>query len=125
MGNATSNKFEGSTNTTQNTTDIDGKKKAPVKKPEVGKSNLQGGSSHATGGWFGGIFSKLSMKPKNQMILPDDKNPTVSYYGGKCFKVVIFSLFRFYGMRQQKNGSTRTKMETKLRVSSRRRKWVT
>lgn len=28
-------------------------------------------------GWFGGIFSKLSLKPKNQMKLPDDKNPTV------------------------------------------------
>lgn len=29
------------------------------------------------GGWFGGIFSKL--KPKNQMKLPDDKNPTVYF----------------------------------------------
>lgn len=31
-------------------------------------------------GWFGigGIWNKLSMKPKNQMILPDDKNPAVS-----------------------------------------------
>lgn len=28
-------------------------------------------------GWFGGIFGKFG-KPKNQMILPDDKNPTVS-----------------------------------------------
>lgn len=29
-------------------------------------------------GWIGGIFNKLSFKPKNQMILPDDKNPSVS-----------------------------------------------
>ncbi|CAO1435202.1 unnamed protein product [Diamesa serratosioi] len=31
---------------------------------------IQGSST-----WFGGIFSML--KPKNQMILPDDKNPTI------------------------------------------------
>lgn len=29
-------------------------------------------------GWIGGIFNKLSFKPKNQMILPDDKDPAVS-----------------------------------------------
>lgn len=29
------------------------------------------------GSWFGGLFSKLAPKPKNQMILPDDSNPTV------------------------------------------------
>ncbi|KYB25047.1 hypothetical protein TcasGA2_TC002065 [Tribolium castaneum] len=28
-------------------------------------------------GWFGGIFNKLTLKPKNQMKLPDDKNPTI------------------------------------------------
>lgn len=28
--------------------------------------------------WIGGIFNKLTLKPKNQMILPDDKDPTVS-----------------------------------------------
>ena len=27
--------------------------------------------------WFSGIFSKLSLKPKNQMILPDDKEPSI------------------------------------------------
>lgn len=32
-------------------------------------------------GWFGGIWGKFSLKPKNQMILPDDKNPSVI----KCF----------------------------------------
>ena len=37
-----------------------------------GKGNEQ------SSGWFGGIWGKLSLKPKNQMILPDDKNPSVS-----------------------------------------------
>ncbi|XP_055630491.1 uncharacterized protein LOC129771134 isoform X2 [Toxorhynchites rutilus septentrionalis] len=34
-------------------------------------------SQSANSGWFGGIWNKLSLKPKNQMILPDDKNPTI------------------------------------------------
>lgn len=34
-------------------------------------------SANASGSWFGGLFSKLTMKPQNQMILPDDSNPTV------------------------------------------------
>lgn len=29
-------------------------------------------------GWLGGLFTKLSLRPPNQMILPDDKNPSVS-----------------------------------------------
>ncbi|XP_013096813.2 uncharacterized protein LOC106080064 isoform X1 [Biomphalaria glabrata] len=28
-------------------------------------------------GWFGGLFSKLGRKGKNEMILPDDKNPAI------------------------------------------------
>lgn len=40
-------------------------------------------------GWFGGIFSKLSLKPKNQMKLPDDKNPTVKLQ----FPVLILFIF--------------------------------
>lgn len=35
------------------------------------------GISQASSGWFGGIWNKFSLKPKNQMILPDDKNPTI------------------------------------------------
>lgn len=31
-----------------------------------------------TTGWFGGIWNKFALRPKNQMKLPDDKNPTVS-----------------------------------------------
>lgn len=35
------------------------------------------GTSQSSSGWFGGIWNKFSLKPKNQMILPDDKNPTI------------------------------------------------
>jgi hypothetical protein len=50
------------------------KKDPPAKaaKPAEPSLDKPGGS-----GWFGGIFSKLSLKPKNQMKLPDDKNPTI------------------------------------------------
>lgn len=41
-------------------------------------------SSTTNSGWFGGIWNKLSLKPKNQMILPDDKNPTVSIFDPIC-----------------------------------------
>lgn len=34
-------------------------------------------TSNSGGSWFGGLFSKLAPKPRNQMILPDDNNPTV------------------------------------------------
>ena len=37
------------------------------------KKNSSSGSS-----WFGGLFSKLAPKPKNQMILSDDSNLSVS-----------------------------------------------
>ncbi|XP_043949653.1 protein transport protein Sec16A isoform X8 [Drosophila biarmipes] len=36
-----------------------------------------GGPGNQNSGWFGGLWNKLSLKPKNQMILPDDKNPTI------------------------------------------------
>lgn len=48
---------------------------------------------HQSAGWFGGIFSKLSIKPKNQMILPDDKNPTVKGFIAYCFyirKIIVY-----------------------------------
>ncbi|XP_036339242.1 uncharacterized protein LOC118748708 isoform X2 [Rhagoletis pomonella] len=41
---------------------------------EANKSSQQGNQNS---GWFGGIWNKLSLKPKNQMILPDDKNPSI------------------------------------------------
>lgn len=43
-------------------------------------------------GWsLGGIFNKFSLKPKNQMILPDDKNPTVCLIMFNPFFRVLFS----------------------------------
>ncbi|XP_017755793.1 PREDICTED: uncharacterized protein LOC108547663 isoform X3 [Eufriesea mexicana] len=45
-------------------------KKVSEKPAEKKPSNT--GSS-----WFGGLFSKLAPKPRNQMILPDDSNPTI------------------------------------------------
>ncbi|KAH8420609.1 hypothetical protein KR009_012107 [Drosophila setifemur] len=36
-----------------------------------------GAPGNQNAGWFGGLWNKLSLKPKNQMILPDDKNPTI------------------------------------------------
>lgn len=50
--------------------------KKPAKSSSSALSNKQGNNSSS--GWFGGIWNKLSLRPKNQMILPDDKNPTVS-----------------------------------------------
>ncbi|XP_031333554.1 uncharacterized protein LOC116163652 isoform X2 [Photinus pyralis] len=45
------------------------KKESPIKQKAQDKS--------ATTGWFGGIWNKLSLRPKNQMKLPDDKNPSI------------------------------------------------
>ncbi|XP_055309388.1 protein transport protein Sec16A-like isoform X3 [Sitodiplosis mosellana] len=36
-----------------------------------------GTNDNSRSGWIGGIFNKLTFKPKNQMILPDDKNPSI------------------------------------------------
>ncbi|KAL7300828.1 hypothetical protein TKK_0006389 [Trichogramma kaykai] len=46
-------------------------KKQQDKQADKNKANNSGSS------WFGGLFSKLAPKPKNQMILPDDSNPTI------------------------------------------------
>jgi hypothetical protein len=70
MGNASSNKFDDS-QTPKPATVANDDKKASVKKPA-------GNEKQKSAGFFGGIFNKLSLKPKNQMILPDDKNPAVS-----------------------------------------------
>lgn len=43
---------------------------APALERERGRGKGQG--------WLGGLFTKLSLRPPNQMILPDDKNPSVS-----------------------------------------------
>ena len=43
---------------------------------ELFVSGVQQGN--AGSGWFGGILSKFSRKSKNEIKLPDDKDPTVS-----------------------------------------------
>uniref|UniRef100_A0A1Q3FDF8 Uncharacterized protein n=1 Tax=Culex tarsalis TaxID=7177 RepID=A0A1Q3FDF8_CULTA len=47
-----------------------------TKKGQLGKDGKPVANNQGSG-WFGGIWNKLSLKPKNQMILPDDKNPTI------------------------------------------------
>jgi COPII coat assembly protein SEC16 len=51
--------------------------KKPAGAKDGGKGMI-GANGPNSSGWFGGIFNKFSLKPKNQMILPDDKNPSVS-----------------------------------------------
>uniref|UniRef100_A0A182WDD2 Sec16 Sec23-binding domain-containing protein n=1 Tax=Anopheles minimus TaxID=112268 RepID=A0A182WDD2_9DIPT len=51
-------------------------KKAPAAKDGKPAGGTAGGNAQGSG-WFGGIWNKLSLKPKNQMILPDDKNPKI------------------------------------------------
>lgn len=48
--------------------------------PKGAPRNQQGqlNAGQEGSGWFGGLFSKISLRPKNQMKLPDDKNPAVS-----------------------------------------------
>jgi hypothetical protein len=49
--------------------------KSPLKEKQ--KEQL----SKPTGGtrsWLGGIWNRFSLRPPNQMKLPDDKNPSVS-----------------------------------------------
>lgn len=50
-----------------------GKKEGKAK--EEGKEGREGKRGS---GWLGGILTRLSLRAPNQMILPDDKNPTVS-----------------------------------------------
>ncbi|KFB44793.1 hypothetical protein ZHAS_00012700 [Anopheles sinensis] len=53
-----------------------GAKKGPAGKDA--KASGPGAAGVGQGsGWFGGIWNKFSLKPKNQMILPDDKNPKI------------------------------------------------
>jgi len=47
--------------------------------------------ANSGGSWFGGLFSKLAPKPKNQMILPDDSNPTVRIY---CIIYILIQLIK-------------------------------
>lgn len=53
------------------------KSAASVKK--TSEKSAEKKSSNSGSSWFGGLFSKLAPKPRNQMILPDDNNPTVNF----------------------------------------------
>ena len=57
-------------------------KKSPAQLPQ---------QQAAASGWLGGLWNKLSLKPKNQMILPDDKNPSVSLFN--WFFLFIFTIW--------------------------------
>lgn len=67
--------------------------------PKQGTTNdqqpNQGNADDQKSGWFGGILDKLSIRPKNQMKLPDDKNPSVSavFQGLKFSKKKFFFVF--------------------------------
>jgi hypothetical protein len=75
LGNSTSKKFDEN----QQSEMTEQKQESPVKTNKEPEKPVKKASPSQDQGWFGGIFSKLSMKPKNQMILPDDKNPAVIY----------------------------------------------
>ena len=51
--------------------------KSAVETKKTSEKPVDKKNSNAGGSWFGGLFSKLALKPKNQMILPDDSNPAV------------------------------------------------
>lgn len=50
----------------------------------------------AGGGWFGGLFNKFKAKGKNEMILPDDKNPAVSCLYDEFFPLRFLMLGIYY-----------------------------
>ncbi|XP_058978447.1 uncharacterized protein LOC101895985 isoform X2 [Musca domestica] len=50
---------------------------AAAQKNKENKDAKNASNSNQNSGWFGGIWNKFSLKPKNQMILPDDKNPSI------------------------------------------------
>lgn len=52
--------------------EVGGEKKKDSKGPE----NKTKGEEQSSG-WFGGIWEKIAMRPKNQMRLPDDSNPSI------------------------------------------------
>jgi COPII coat assembly protein SEC16 len=80
LGNTMTNKFNDENSPGEKHVEENNAKTAQPKHQSTEKTKKapsdDGNHSHNSG-WFGGLFNKLSMKPKNQMILPDDKNPTV------------------------------------------------
>ncbi|RVE48435.1 hypothetical protein evm_006871 [Chilo suppressalis] len=52
--------------------------KTAAKKAEAKKNDAAGKQEGGKkSGWLGGILTRLSLRPPNQMILPDDRNPTI------------------------------------------------
>jgi hypothetical protein len=49
--------------------------KSPVKQKQNEEVSKPAGGTRS---WLGGIWNRLSLRPTNQMKLPDDKNPSVS-----------------------------------------------
>lgn len=79
MGNSVSEKLDAAQKS-KNIAEVEDKKNSTAKSQEAATKAKKGAAPDASAsgkGWLGGFISKLSMKPKNQMILPDDKNPTV------------------------------------------------
>lgn len=58
-------------------TDTKSKSESSSKNTDKSVEKKTSASSGSGGSWFGDLFSKLALKPKNQMILPDDNNPAV------------------------------------------------
>ncbi|GJQ86245.1 hypothetical protein Trydic_g8944 [Trypoxylus dichotomus] len=56
---------------------VPGNEKGSKPSPTKGKPMQKLEKSAAKTGWFGGIFSGFGLRPKNQMKLPDDKNPSI------------------------------------------------
>lgn len=72
-------------------------------KPKPSTAAKQDKSSSS--GWFGGIWSKLAPKPKNQMKLPDDKNPSVHKHKRETNRHAIKCNFcRLYGIQRRSVG---------------------
>ncbi|XP_041974268.1 protein transport protein Sec16A isoform X6 [Aricia agestis] len=58
----------------------------PAAKESKGDDKGKGGEGKG-GGWLGGFLNKLSLRAPNQMILPDDKNPTIVWdETNKCWR---------------------------------------
>lgn len=55
------------------------RKPSQVSKPKTTKKDSSK-VNQSSGSWFGGLWNKLALRPKNQMILPDDKDPSVSLF---------------------------------------------
>lgn len=79
MGASVSHKFDENQSREKSETDAGGHKedkKSPAKKAEQEKSKKQPQPGNNSG-WFSSLF-RIGKAP-NQMILPDDKNPSVSF----------------------------------------------